>query len=144
MFNYLRLSNRFSRVSNKLDVFEYLKDKIDFKISLTKLIWENVSKNDMISQVENIKKIHKEYGEHLYNYLNEVFNSEISGYYIYAKVEEVNTEKLTSILSEYFNVDLVAGKDVEQIENLFLCEINAFSYFHSNFIYKKSMYWWEL
>lgn len=140
---FLKLTNGFElltpeEINNRYEIF---KSKIGFKISMTKLMVNEIKKAELL-KVLSTKDNNELYKEYLTE-TDKVMPETMQETCFYIKVEDINEPSLKEIASTLFFVNNVTSDELSYVKKLFNDDTNAFNYLRSKMFFVP-LEWWDL
>ncbi|BAO05168.1 hypothetical protein CF067_16755 [Clostridium sporogenes] len=140
---FLKLTNGFElltpeELNNRYEIF---KSKIGFKISMTKLMINEIKKDELLKVLSN-KDNNELYKEYLTE-IDKIMPKSMQETCFYIKVEDINEPNLKEIASTLFSVSNVTSNELSYVKELFNDVTNAFNYLRSK-MFLVPLEWWDL
>ncbi|MHB8035451.1 hypothetical protein [Clostridium sporogenes] len=140
---FLKLTNGFElltpeELNNRYEIF---KSKIGFKISMTKLMINEIKKDELLKVLSN-KDNNELYKEYLTE-IDKIMPKSMQEACFYIKVEDINEPNLKEIASTLFSVSNVTSNELSYVKELFNDVTNAFNYLRSK-MFLVPLEWWDL
>ncbi|APH16162.1 hypothetical protein NPD5_3871 [Clostridium sporogenes] len=140
---FLKLTNGFElltpeELNNRYEIF---KSKIGFKISMTKLMINEIKKDELLKVLSN-KDNNELYKEYLKE-IDKIMPKSMQETCFYIKVEDINEPNLKEIANTLFSVSNVTSDELSYVKELFNDVTNAFYYLRSKMFFVP-LEWWDL
>jgi len=140
---FLKFTNGFElltpeELNNRYEIF---KSKIGFKISMTKLMINEIKKDELLKVLSN-KDNNELYKEYLTE-IDKIMPKSMQETCFYIKIEDINEPNLKEIASTLFSVSNVTSNELSYVKELFNDVTNAFNYLRSK-MFLVPLEWWDL
>lgn len=142
-YAFLKLTNGFEPLTSKElnKRYEAFKSKIGFKISMTKLMINDIEKDELLKVLSN-KDNNELYKEYLAE-IDKIMPKYMKETCFYVKIENVNKVNFEEIASTLFSVSDVTSDELSYVKELFNDVTNALNYLRSKMFFKP-LEWWDL